>query len=458
MSFTRVEKVEINPINAPANNTYGFQSGFPIVQFEISNSPNLLVGTSVRLNGEFSIIQNGGAGDGKLVNNGSSRFGGLGGTPPAVFDACVNNKVGVAACIQQITLSNQDNNQSLEIVRQYPRYLASVMPTTHSPEDFDSGVSQQSGTASRNAVSASGLNQITSFSMPLRTGLLSGGEPLPLGLIGGLSVQLDLSPDSNAIGPVLDATGVETSTGSSYYRLQNLTLTYDLLVPDDSTESKLSNAVEGSISYNSISHIYSTINSSDQTLVLNLGGQRVLSVFSNFIPTPHINNSTKDSNGTPFLTNKGTGDYDPTTDTADITEVSFAKGGVNFPLENPIVDNDIETGFRPQVELLSNFINAIKPFRHMNHSLIGLQSQSGLATDINADGGDTKQETLPDHRPVAGFGVRTDPFKVGINYSRQPYGLRIRSTLDGVSPNSIFTYVLSENTLAYSPNGIRVIN
>jgi hypothetical protein len=460
MSYTRVEKVEINSINAPANNTYGFHQGFPIVQFEIAAQNKMLVGTSVRLNGEFSILQNvvGSATIGTLVNNNSARFGGIGAAAPAVFSACANNRVGVASTIQQITLSNQENNQSLEICRQYPRYLATVMPVTHSGLDFDSNVQQQSGTASRNSVSAAGMNEVTSFSMPLRTGLLSGTAPLPLSQLGGLNIEILLSPDANAIGPNISVAGVETSTGATYYRLQNLTLSYDLLVPDEDLEAQMTNVSDGAISYNSINHIYSTINSSDQSLVLNLGSQKVLSVFSNFIPTPHINDFTKDSNGTPFLANKGAaGLYDAT---ADVTEIAFSKGGVNFPIDTPIVATTGGGGFRPEVEYLSNLMDSIKPFRHTNHTLVQLQTQCGLAIGAGEIGYDSyvNPATLPDHRPVAGLGIRTDPFKVGIDYSRQPYGLRIRSTLDGESPNSIFTYTLSENTLMYSPNGIRVLN
>ena len=47
---------------------------------------------------------------------------------------------------------------------------------------------------------------------------------------------------------------------------------------------------------------------------------------------------------------------------------------------------------------------------------------------------------------------------VGVNFKGQSYATRIQSTLDGNSPNAIFTYVLSKNVLQYSPNGIMVMS
>ena len=39
MNIVNVEKVEILPLNPPANNAYSFKEGFPIMQFLIPNQP-----------------------------------------------------------------------------------------------------------------------------------------------------------------------------------------------------------------------------------------------------------------------------------------------------------------------------------------------------------------------------------------------------------------------------------
>ena len=192
------------------------------------------------------------------------------------------------------------------------------------------------------------------------------------------------------------------------------------LVPNGEVQAQMGTPSSGSMSYNGVNHIYSVMNSSDQVLSLNLGSRKVLSVHSTVLPTTHINNSLVDSLKTDYLRNKSSSastDYD---EKVDVQEVSFSRGGMNFPLEQPIIERDITTSVRPQTEILSNFINSIKSFKNMTASMAELD--------------------------------------VGVDYSRQAYGLRIKSGLNGISPNSVFTYVLSQNTLNYSPNGVVIVN
>jgi len=448
-NIVAVEKVEIDALNAPTQ-PFSFRGGFPIINFEIASQNKFLVGSSVRLNADIAIKQ---TATGTLVNNGGTTGGGR-----AASAGCFNGRIGANACIKQITISNQEN-QSLEVVREYPRYLASVLPTTHSAADLDTGVAQQSGTASRSLVSAQGQNEGFSVSMPLRCGLLSGGNPLPLGMNGlrGLHIQLELSPDAQALaGFYQNNSALAAVPNAIAYELRNVTLSYDLLVPDEDGQAQMGNATSGELTYNSVNHTYSVLNSSDQVVSLNLSARKVLAVHHNFLPTTFINNQQKDGNATSFLRNSGTGAFDVV---ADLTEVAFTRGGINFPRENPIRDRTVQTGDRPQTEILTTFINSIKPYENMNHSLVSLTTNAGLDTRPQLiDGVDVFEDSLPDKIEVYGLGVRTDSFKVGIDYSRANYGLRVKSTLDGNSPNSLYTFTLAENILAYSPQGIQVIN
>ncbi len=453
-----VEKVEINPLNPPAFQSYSFRQGFPIVQFLIASQDKMLVGSSLRLNGTLRLNKDTSTeAVPALVDNDNRKGGGA-------YNAAINSRVGVSACINQITLSSQ-TNQTLEVVRQYGRYIASAQSITHSAEDLDTCVAQQSLTASRGNLGAVGMNEDVGFSVPLRTGLLSGGNPIPLGQNGvrGLIVQLELAPDSNVLGPwySYDDAGVATKendagTGTgAFYQLRDLTLSYDLLVPDADGVAQMGTAASGSMTYNAVSHLYSVINSSDQTQNLNLGTSKTLSVFHNFLPTTHINNYNEDGFTTPSLRNANGGAYDQD---AEVKEVSFSKGGILFPIEN-MVDVEFPSRTnedRPLAELETNFINAIKPYKLMNHSVISLNTQNKLSTDLNVEGGDAYAGTQADPAEVFGIGVSTDPYKVGVDYSQTNYSLRIKSELDGQSPNSVFSYVLAQNTLQYSPQGIMI--
>lgn len=453
-----VEKVEINPQNSPAFQSYSFRGGFPIVQFLIASQDKMLVGSSLRLNGTLRVNQSTSTeAVPVLVDNNANKGG-------AAFECALNSRIGVSSCINQITLSSQ-TNQTLEVVRQYGRYLATAQSITHSAEDLDTNVQQQSLTASRGFQGSIGINNDVDFSVPLRTGLLSGGNPIPLGQNGirGMMIQLELSPDSNVLGPWFDYTDPanpvsknNSGDGSgAYYQLRDLTLSYDLLVPDADGAVQMSTASTGSMTYNAVTHLYSVLNASDQTQNLNLGTRKTLGIFHNFLPTVHINNYNVDSMATPSLMNSNAGAYDTE---AGINEVSFSKGGILFPIENQV---DVEFPSRqrenrPLAELDINFINSVKPYNKMNHSLMSLNTNNQLPTDLQVDGADAYASTQADPAKVFGVGVSTDPYKVGVDYSQTNYALRIQSGLDGASPNSVFTYVLAQNTLAYSPNGIMV--
>ena len=135
---------------------------------------------------------------------------------------------------------------------------------------------------------------------------------------------------------------------------------------------------------------------------------------------------------------------------------------MNFPLEQPIIERNITTSVRPQTEILSNFINSIKSFKNMTASMCSLNTNFNLNTHRSRPftrGITRNKNSLPDQdAPVYGFGVKCGELDVGVDYSRQAYGLRIKSGLNGISPNSVFTYVLSQNTLNYSPNGVVIVN
>ena len=454
------EFVEIDPLNTVP--TYGFSKGFPIIQFEISSQNKFLVGSSIRVNADVSIkaIPSGGTAT-QLVNNGRTGTGNSGAGRP-IFNASFNNRVAAASVIHQITISNQEQ-KTLETIRNYPMFLAGTLPTTHSAPDFDCGLSQQSGNSSRALTGACGMNETTSVSIPLRCGLFNGNDMIPLSVNGtrGISIQLELAPDANAIGSVAGAV-VPRSAGSVSYELSNVTLSYTLLVPNGEVQTQMGTPSSGSMSYNGVNHIYSVMNSSDQVISLNLGSQKVLSVHSTVLPTTHINNSQVDSLKTDYLRNKSSSastDYD---EKVDVQEVSFSRGGMNFPLEQPIIERNITTSVRPQTEILSNFINSIKSFKNMTASMCSLNTNFNLNTHrgraLNRDITRNKN-SLPDQdAPVYGFGVKCGELDVGVDYSRQAYGLRIKSGLNGISPNSVFTYVLSQNTLNYSPNGVVIVN
>ncbi len=455
MNVVSVEKAEIFPLNPPSNGVYSFKGGFPIIQFQIANQDKLLNAKTLRLNGTFRLQKPGG---GKVTN--------VGGGPADSNGIALSSRVGIPSVFQQITLATQ-SNQTLEVVRSYGRYLASVVPVTHSQSDLDTVLQQGNpASSSRSFVGAHSVNEDVSFSIPLRTGLLNSGQPIPLGNNGlrGMLINLELAPDSHVISgySTFDGSGVETkklfnpiATGA-YYELQDLTITYDLLVPDESGRQQMSTPATGQFVYNSISQLYGVLNSSDQTQNYNLGTQNTLSVFHSFIPTTFINNYAQDGFSTGRLKNSAGGQYNAT---ANIKRVTYIRGGTKFPLDYSLEVEEEAREVRPQTQLETKFMDSIKPLPSANHSLMSLQTQNKVPDQIGFELGSTPDQssTLADPLPVFGAGINMDPLsRVGVDFKNTNYGIRIESDLDGASPNSVYTYVVAKNVLTYSPNGIMV--
>ena len=57
MNIDSIEKGEIYPINPPSQGIYSFKNGAMMIQFNIANQDKLLNGTSLRLNGDITLLR-----------------------------------------------------------------------------------------------------------------------------------------------------------------------------------------------------------------------------------------------------------------------------------------------------------------------------------------------------------------------------------------------------------------
>ena len=462
-NIVQVIKSEILPLNAPTESTFSFKNGFPLITFQVSQREALLDGKSVRLNGKIKLMKTDGT---AINNNGNSAEGGGGGSP---YNTCFDSRIGVASVFQQITISSSDG-RTLEQIRQYPRWLATNQAYTHSAEDLDSNTQVSSLTASRSATGAILQNQEVSFSIPLRCGLLSGTDGINLSAVNGLLITLELSPDFQALGPWLLETGdyvapagavSDTALGANY-EVKDLSLTYDLHIPENADSLNSSGDI---MSYNAVSHIYSVINSSDQNTNLNLSTQKTLSVIHNHIPSSFVNNPEVNSNSTPRLRNRGAAaPYYSNGEELDPKSVSFQRGGVLFPLDNRLeidpVGSNTNKRHEVQAEKSINALNAVKKYEATNHLLMSQRTETGIVAQTDCVGSCRRASNLADKSACQAIAVRTDPFMVGVSYANTNYAVRVQSDLGtgagGASPNALYTYVLAENVLTAGNSGISV--
>ena len=450
MNIASVEKMDIQPINQPSNNEYSYKAGNPIVSFEISTQNKLLKPSTLRVNGQIRFVSNDGT---TLPNNGIVLSRGGGGAP-AANAISMNSRVAINSVIQNLVIASNSNNQTLESVRQYGRMCATILGTTHSAEDFVSDLGISSLGTSMQRSTNNNINNEVDFSIRLYSGMINGGENIPLGVNGvrGLNIVLELASDSMVMS------GANAGNGS--YVLSNLTLTADLLVPDAEGQQQMAIAGNGAFQYNSFNSLYSVINSSDATQTYNLAQNNVLSVFHNFLPTPNQNNYGVDSFETSAILGGTAGNYDAQ---AVLNRVSFSRGGLRLALDYEIdVSAQSQIG-RPETGVLINGINAVKHFSSVRHSLNQKQliGYGGRDNIIYQAGEPRQNATVAADLGVRNFvvGVGLDNISdVGMSFAGQSYASRIQTNLGGQNPNAVFTYVKSKNILQYSPNGIAVLS
>lgn len=446
MSVVSVEKFEILPQNQPANNTYSFKSGNPIVTFAIGSTNKNLRPSTLRLNGKFAVKN----GDGSRINNNTFKASGSG-------TVKMNERVGIHSCFQNVNISSNDTNSTLESLRQYGRLAATVLPSTHDSSDFSCQSGVVSGNTGLTVTSDALKNNTMSFSLPIYSGLLMGGNIVPLGNNGvrGLHFSFELASDQQ----VLFGANAADGTGA-FYELSDLSLTGDMEVLDSEGQAKMSIAGSGSMSYNSFSNLYSVIDSADSTQTYNLSQSNVLSVFQNFLPVSEANNYGSDGFKTDELLNidTGTGDYtDPTT----LKRVGFSRGGMKIGLDYDLVSETQSSEGRPETGVMVNALNSVRRIGAISSMLSQPKLFPFGAGDqiIYRTTGVQQGVTVDEGGRNFSIGIALDRFSnVGMDFKGQAFSNRIQSTLDGNSPNSVYTYVLSRNTLQYSPSGIMVMS
>ncbi len=450
MTIISQQKNEVLPLNMPQNNEYSFKNGSSICQILIPESPTMVLTDTIKLNGKLRLNKSTSTFSTPVFPDNANRKG------TGAYALRLNERVGINSLFENITISGLGaGGQTLESIRNVGRLLSLTKPLTHEQHEFDGHLQgQDPAVASRSLLGAVECNTEVFFSMPLEVGMFSGQQAIPIGMNGtrGLQVLLQLASDSNAlICSEADKNGV-------FYSLVDVSLTYDTLVFDAETSEEMMRAKTGVMEYNSWSHQYSVINSSDAQLNLNFGTKNTLSVISNTIPTTHINNVDKDGFSTDNFKNSTTDPYDSD---VKLNKLTFIKDGIKAPLDYEINSKDQSDDNRPRVEVINNLKNAMNT-QSSARTLVSVNTENDLKTKINLLGQevallDPAVSVETQSNPIFGLGINEDPLtKVGRDFSTSTYSVRIESDLNGSSPNSVNTFSLSKNVLTYSPQGISV--
>ena len=440
--MTSMSNIEVVASNVTSNGSISYRNGNPVISFLIGEQDRLLMGNSVRFCGKF------------VARLTSTSLSASDNSPLRM-----NEKLGVYSCIDTLTIKSQRTGQTIESIRHYNRFLASYLPVTNSQEDAMTHMNETAlilpnWDAQRQSVVniPSGSTTQNSFCMPLPCGILNGRNPIPLmaEAVGGVIVELHLSPDSQVF---YSNTTTSASITDSYYEFSGVSLVAELMEPEPAVVQSIKSQTSGTFEYNSISSYYQTINSANGILNFQLGLTRVLGVFANLCPAAHINNMLHNGLATLYPTNADAS-------AAEIDELFFTRNGEKFPInynintiqrdnQNDSVNWDTDRTVDSQI--VYNYMNAVQKFTGLNRTQIN--QVNTRYTDA-----DTYDKFFADGGSGFGLGVSYDSISdQGVDFSKVNWGMNLSLRLDTDSPQSVFLFVHAKNTMVFGPQGLQIM-
>ena len=116
---------------------------------------------------------------------------------------------------------------------------------------------------------------------------------------------------------------------------------------------------------------------------------------------------------------------------------------------------------RPETGLMVHALDSVKKIGQITSTLSQPQllSFSGGDDIIYRDSGKQQGVVVDEGERNFAVGLAMDRFSgVGVNFKDVAFSTRLQTTLDGKSPNSAYTYVLSKNLLTYTPSSVSVVS
>jgi len=439
------QHLEITPSNVTSDGTLSFKNGQPVIQFIIGESERFILGDSIRFTGNFQVFLSQ-----DTLSDDSDELN-------------MSQRLGIYSCIDQLVIKSQRTNQVIEHLRNYNRFMSSYISTTTSSNSDNLTHNNMTGLTCPNqaAVKSSVVDNLAnkgynpnSFCVNLPCGFFNGGQAIPLSSswgVGGLIVELHLAPDNQVLFSNNGPSGV-TALSEAFYQFKNVALVCEAQNPEPADLMALQKQQNQTFEYNSFSSYYTTINSANAIINFNLGLKQVLGVFANFIPSAYVNNFAQNGLDTFYPINS-----DDTT--ANVTQLIFTRGGERFPLEYNIDTIQSDTTVPVNVsntfadaQITQNYMNAIQQFSKIHRtqvSPINTKYRSGEAAVVNY---------IPDGGSAAGLGVAYDVISGnGVDFSSVNFGINMITDMVTDSPQALYLFVHSKQTIAFSGNGISVI-
>lgn len=445
--------ISIRPDNIPSDGKISFKNGFPVLSFTIQAQNGLLDPRTIRINGGLKIFKD------NIVPP----------TPVYTDDAnqiTLDNRLGVFSLWDQLIIRHGRSKQICEHIRHYNTFLNSYLGTTSSKNDLLGYMSQSAlmqpneeamfhnVVATGNAASANDFSR--SFSCHLPCGFINSGNMINLmpSSFGSVVIEIHLSPDSNCLYSRNGATlGVE----DAHYELSDLSLTCEIndISPDD--QVTFGQQTEGAYEFQTITSLYTSINTGNAQIQYSLGMSKLQSVFMTFKPAANINTLTENGLASTYPSNS-TGNA-----LASFTRIQFLRGGQKYPedfdtvgvtTDAANVNSATESFVVADAKMALDFAESIMPEHSMVRTTLSpLTLNRDYTMDDTGNGGYKAQ---PGGGPLFGIGMRYSQFNQGQNFRDQQWGVSLESTLNENNPIGVFIFYKNKTTVAWNPNGVQI--
>lgn len=436
--------VQIRPDNIPADGKISFKNGFPMLSFTISAQDGLLDPSSIRITGKFAAYKD------NLATP----------TPiQAADELTMNNRLGIYNVIESLTVRSQKSKLQCESIRHYSKFMNSYLAMTSSLQDQmghlgETCLIMPNKSAFQESVVESpttDVAQTNSFSFHLPSGFLSSGNMVDLrqDAFGGLIVEMLLQPDSNVL---FQLNGATTGIGDAHYELSDLFLTCEVSdFGDDMTKPSTTGAYE----FNTITSLYTSINSTNAQIQYMLGLRNVQSAFMTFVPVANINTLTQDGQATVQLSGDGSSD----TALAPITKVQFLKGGVKYPADFDYKTNVVDDASTKLVDpqIIRNFVDAVLPdytYERFSISPVNSNRDYNMTT---TSAGELSYNNIPEGGSVYGLGVKYGIGGAGEDFTTEQFGVSIESDLLSDRPMGVYLFIKARATLAFKDGSVQLM-
>jgi hypothetical protein len=435
--------IEIRPDNTPADGKVSFKNGFPVLSFTISAQNGLLDPRTIRVVGEFNAYKDNLATPTPLVNG---------------DHVTMNNRLGIYNVIDTLTIRSQRSKMICESIRHYAKFMNTYMALTSSAQGdqlghlSDTCLIQPNPTTFRKSVMESpntDAPQTNSFSFHIPSGFVQSGNMIDLrqDAFGGIQIEFLLQPDSNVL---FQLDGSTTGIGDAHYELKNLKLTCEVMDPQDTSP-----ATEGVMDFNTITSLYTSVNSTNAQIQYSLALSKVHSAFMTFMPVSNINTLTNDGQATTYPAGVGASK----TALAKIRRVQFLKGGVKFPADFDYVANVEEVGNEesqlPDPQIVRGLIDAVVPNPYMTRTSISPVNMNRDYNMTTSVAGEFSYNNIPLGGSVMGLGVKYG-LGGGEDFSLEQFGVSIDSNLTANNPIGVYIFIKAGARLVYNRNGVQL--